>query len=192
MNTNFFLNFAKWYNGKKLSIVTTGAGVSLAQLVSVPGASSFFHSFYMPYETQESIDFIKTYCSDEASRNFAEKAVSPMAAENLYFASRSKKGSNVSIFDVAITAAITSSRWRRGDNKAFIYFQGVEENECWHLKLPKLTEDEHRNMFFDGLFEQRSKEDFIIASTVIRLISGFESKLLEEAITNGSLTKVNA
>lgn len=84
-------NFVEHYQGPKLAILATGGGMGLAQIASVPGASRVFHSFYCPYETKESVRFLRAnLVSKPEPDGFLASAVSQLAAEEFYEAMESK------------------------------------------------------------------------------------------------------
>jgi hypothetical protein len=135
---------------------------------------------------------------------FAKKAVSPDSVDELLMAlwTKNKVDGHTCIHNIAITASLTTTRYRRGDNQAYIAFfnQDTAESEIWHVKLPKLSEEEHAEMLnagkggpFEGhkLFEQRAMEDGIVTAAVLRLACGFQPKLLEQDKFDGTLTRVN-
>src|SRR5437899_529943 len=112
MDTGFngrLAEFVKTYEGGKLAIVVTGGGVSLGQIALVPGASKVLHSFYVPYETKESVEFIRRHYFSSAADEFAGKAVSSNSAYGLYAAlyTKNKAELHSGIHNIAITAALS-------------------------------------------------------------------------------------
>jgi hypothetical protein len=194
---HWLVDFVKNYDGNKLSIVATGGGVSLGLIALVPGASKVLHSFYCPYETRESIEFInKNY--PPATREgpaFSKKAVSPDSAEELFMAlwTKNKVDGHTCIHNIAVTAACSTTRYRRGENQAFIAFQNQDtlEDEIWQLKLSKAKSEAEHNLLVEtgGIYMLRALEDNMIARTAIRLAAGFEEKQLEQDKADGTLTR---
>jgi len=197
MNTKFLLDFVDWYeksNGCKLSIVATGGGMSLGQITSVPGSSSIFHSFYVPYATAETVEFIRKNYPIVKAESFEEKAVCSESAKNLFYAlwTKNKVDGHLHIHNIAVTAAITSTRWRRGDNKAFIFFENLTafRDECWYLKLPKLTEAEHNSKTREELMAVRNSEENLLAEVTLCLATQYESDTVKKLVENGTLTSI--
>lgn len=195
---DYLYRFVNEYDGAKVSILATGGGTALAQIASIPGASRVLHSFYCPYETAESVEFIRTYYPHtKQPEKFAAKAVCAESANNLYMAlwTKNKVFGHTEIDSIAITAAITAKRWRRGENRAYISFSNPKtfEHECWLLKLGKPSEQEHALLSMAnparGLGTVRMIEDCVISEYALRLATGFGAEDLKGVITNGTLTR---
>lgn len=189
--------FVQGYNrGRRLSILATGGGTPLASLAGVPGASRIFHSFYSPYDTQESVEFINRHypLARNKGKAYAEKSVCKESAEELYMAlwTKNKMYGHLHIDNIAITAACTTTRYRRGDNHAFIAFQDENlDHVVWHLKLNKLFDEEsHNKLSPKQLYGVRLGEDRLIATTALRLACDYEPETLEGMKTNGTLVCV--
>lgn len=186
-------NFVEHYQGPKLAILATGGGMGLAQIASVPGASRVFHSFYCPYETKESVRFLRAnLVSKPEPDGFLASAVSQLAAEEFYEAMESKyRDCNV----LVVTAACTSLNFRRGLNRAYIACLDKNTNKMvvWHLKLPKpiTSEAEHRIHTLESLCASRQTEDQLITDVALRLVVG-ASITMEEMIANGTLVRLGS
>ncbi len=185
-------NFVETYQGKKLAILATGGGMGLAQIASVPGASRVLHSFYCPYETEESVRFLQQWLPWNAEpTGFKASSVSQLAAEEFYSAMASKyRDCNV----LVVTAACTSRNYRRGLNRAYIACldKNTEQMVVWHLKLPKNinSEEVHRTRTLEDLYVVRQMEDELITDVALRLVSGF-ALTMEEMIANETLVRLN-
>lgn len=164
-------DFVQNYNGPKLAILATGGGMNLALVGTVPGASRVLHSFYCPYDTEETIQFLRAYHPSPTA--FQASAVSHAAALELYQAMSNKHPEqNV----VVVTAACTSSRWRRGENRAYIACKNSEGAvEVWHLKLPKATQEEYATLTPETIAAVREMEDKGIANTALALVGNMTS-----------------
>lgn len=188
-----FTRFVENYQGPKVAILATGGGMSLAKLGAIPGASRVLHSFYCPYETEESIRFLRAHhpAMDDQEHKFIfeTSAVSSGACMELYQAMAAKyPNANV----IAVTAACTSLRWRRGENRAYIACKGPDGVvEVWHLKLPKETQDEHAKFSADDILQIRGMQDQGIANAAVALINNM-TFLLEGLKADGILTLCNS
>jgi len=189
---DYLLDFVKTYQGSKLSIVATGGGVHLGNLAMVPGSSKVLHSFYCPYETQESVDFINRN-TPEAGHLFLKKAVSPVSAGVLYDALWTQNKQFPQVRNLAITASCTTTRYRRGDNQAYIAFQDAETQQVqvWHLKLPKLSEEEHNGFSAEDLYYLRLREDETIAGIALWLACSLEPEVIQAGVKDGFLSRVS-
>lgn len=178
--------FVQSYKGKKLAILATGGGVALGRLATVPGASGVLHNFYCPYATEETIRFVAAWHHGPSA--FRASAVSPGAAYELYEAMATKyPDANV----LVVTAALTSTRWRRGENRAYIACKNpMGVVEVWHLRLPKATEEEHKLFNFETLCRLREMEDEGITNVALHLVNNTTS-VLEGLMADGTLVCCN-
>jgi len=199
----YLLEFVQNYKGPKLAIVATGGGIQLGNIAMVPGGSNVLHSFYCPYETQESVNFIERNLPGRGQL-FLQKAVSADSAGLLYKGlcvqnAGFYNGQGVQnagfphVRNLAVTASCTTTRYRRGDNQAFIAFQNAETQqiEVWHLKLPKRSEEEHKNSSPEELYTLRLREDETIAGVALWLACGLEPQVLEVMREDGFLSRVD-
>lgn len=166
-----FTEFVQSYNGPKLAILATGGGMNLALVGTIPGASRVLHSFYCPYSTEETIQFLRA--NHPSPTAFQASAVSHAAALELYQAMSNKNPEqNVAV----VTAACTSSRWRRGENRAYIACKNNEGVvEVWHLKIPKATQEEYAKLTPETIAAVREMEDKGIANTALALVGNITS-----------------
>jgi nicotinamide mononucleotide (NMN) deamidase PncC len=179
-------HFVQNYNGPKIAILATGGGMNLARIATIPGASRVLHSFYCPYETEETLRFLRENHPTPAA--FQASAVSAGAARELYEAMANKYRNQAVL---VITAACTSSRWRRGENRAFIACKNSEGVvEVWHLKIPKATEAEYRSYTPEIIAQVRDLEDQGISNTALALLANI-THVLEGLKTDGALTLCN-
>jgi nicotinamide mononucleotide (NMN) deamidase PncC len=169
---------------RKLAILATGGGMSLANLATVPGSSKILECFYVPYSVEESTAFVLDNGQDASE---LKQAVSVNAAIALYNAMKTKYP-NCQI--LAITAACTSLRYRRGDNRAFIAFMDANrEMQVYRLNLEKLDEVEHSTMTLKELHGRRCFEDKVITDTALALIVDLKN-VLATMFECGTLTQV--
>ena len=174
------------YKGPKIGFVLSGGGIGVAQLATVIGASKLIHSITIPYSYNESKRFIlegwrrfeSNRSAIDASIEYAAHAVSERGAELLATA-----GSNIwgapqqddPCATIVCTAATTTSRYRQGDNHAWIgvvnpYRSGPGENKFFHLELSKLSEDDHRTAGAAYVAWKRRAEDREISDFIFNQV----------------------
>jgi len=144
------------YNGPKVGFVVSGGGASVANLALIPGVSKLLHEVKIPYSLEATESFISSIWESDRGR-YSNNAVSKESAFLLANAAKSYWGGDVGI--IGCTAAITTSRWRRGDNHAWICVikpnapdgaEGINrmadgKTEYFHLELSKLSEKDYAN-----------------------------------------------
>ena len=165
------------YSGPKLAIIVAGGGSGIARLCVIPGVSKVLYSMVCPYDTAATIKLIEQ--NGGVCRYFKHKAVSPEASWELARCWEVRGGKEVVV--IGITGAITTSRYRRGNNEAFISIGRGEINAQYHIKLGKLPEsiyEDHIIPWREGvIFRTREKEDELIAMTALNLATGISLPL---------------
>ncbi len=173
-NDEFYFEAVKEYeesDGPKVAFVVTGGGVDTAKLMQAVGASSMVEAFYIPYSAEESCRFIGSYLGRPIGESFKEKAVSAKSVSLLAQAAKIR-WPNCRI--VACSAALTTNRWRRGENHAYI---AVSEPDSPHIhmlhkKLPKKSEEDFERMEHYDKCLTRQAEDTQLSQTLLRLATG--------------------
>lgn len=189
----------------KLSILVAGGGVAIAELLKIPGASALVQGINFPYAVEETARFIDRNLGPDAGEEFRKKSVDGLAAVNLAGALRNH-GEKLNGFRnttyVAVTAAVTTDRYRRGDNSAHIaIYRAVplagflrtspHRLETYHLRLAKLKEEQYQDIpeYVQWLVQNtRNDEDRKIAKVALLLAETPDSDEIEEMISNGTLT----
>ena len=177
------------YTGPKIGFVLTGGGIGVAQLPMVIGASKLIHAIHIPYAFEETARFItEAYGEDGGlgqAMNYEARAVCEASA--LILASAAEKTwspkehlladvGHGSLGFVVCTAATTTSRWRRGDNHAWIGivkpgFTSLEERvSLHHLKLDKLTEEDYNKAGMGYVAWKRRDEDRRITEFILNQV----------------------
>lgn len=158
--------FVKKYSGPKLAITITGGGVSFAEIASIPGVSNILHSIYIPYSDKA----LKKYILQH-NLIIETSAVSEKRIYQLFNCSISE---NPNCLHIIISAALTTTRYRKGKNHAMIF---VAENKTdtdmdfCELELEKLDEPEYDFLIgIHGLETLRKKEDQQITYKVLELL----------------------
>lgn len=165
------------YTGPKVAFVLTGGGAGVAQLATVVGASKLLHAILIPYSHDESVKLISDALGALVGEEYREKAVSEKSARLLCLGGLKRwPGCRV----IACTAATTTSRWRRGENQAFVavgeFPMGTEGGMVikeYHLKLSKFSEEVY-NTISDTSDEivawKRRTEDSEITAFIFKLV----------------------
>jgi hypothetical protein len=180
---SFLAEFKKNYTGNKIAVVAAGGGVSVLDMVKLPGASQILHSFYAPYATEESVAFIKKHVNPVAALEFENKCVSAKSVNHLFAAEVNRLESNGlgNIKVVSITAALTTHRYRRGLNHAYI----STEKRNYYVKLPKLPDYMHdfrgdiAEFKLREVNRKRIEEDRLISRVALCLVADFNSEYVE-------------
>jgi nicotinamide mononucleotide (NMN) deamidase PncC len=167
---NIYERVVDKYNGPKISIMAAGAGMSLAQLQMIPGSSKLLHGMLFPY----SEDMLLQVLGGD-KRNYMVgpkgfKAVSPEVAEMMAIRARMLTRDREAV-GIGITGALTTSRYRRGDNGAYIAICGRINGEVktlvGYLEVPKSEESVYNSMTPEQIRNLRKTEDEFVASAVL-------------------------
>lgn len=164
------------YEGPKVAIVVTGGGQGIAQLSTIVGVSKLLHAILIPYSYDESVKLIGEALGPAVGEEYRERAVCEKSARLLCLGGMKRwAGCRV----IACTAATTTSRWRRGENQAYIAVGEFRPGEDpamvmteHHLKLSKLTEKEYHAAGADYIAWKRRQEDREVTNFILDLIFG--------------------
>lgn len=187
--------FRARYAGPPLTLVIAGGGVHAALLGAVPGSSRFLNSVHVLWSQAALRDWL---ARDAPPRQVVrdESLCSAQAARAMVRAARIAPADGLV---VAATAALTTDRPRRGDNRAFI---STSRGETYLLNLPRLTEQQHvaaltaaRQAAPHGpagsgaahlgdIDTRRAEEDELLASCVLAIAA--EQPVLKPALPPGA------
>lgn len=187
-----FVNTERIYK-PQINVIAAGGGVSLAQLLMVPGSSAYVGGMEFPYEQSVVTELLDSH-SSKFAKAYAEKAVSAEVACGLAEIAKRKSPMNVGI---GITAALTTNRYRRGDNHAYICMSTADYNieRIVHVKFEKLPETLHaddRQVWRDAyIHDKRITEDRTIAMLALALAFGFEVEHYHTMKNSGMLEEVD-
>ncbi len=157
------------YNGPKIGFVISGGGCAgVASLGKIPGASKVIYNIAIPYSYEAAKEFITTAWVQTEEEYNVYNSVSKISSISLAAAACEYWGNNIKI--IACTAAITTNRFRKGNNHAWvsiidpgIKFKSmgsvIDSNRLttYHFKLDKLSETEHGNA--DGYIDWKRRDD---------------------------------
>jgi nicotinamide mononucleotide (NMN) deamidase PncC len=188
----FLARFVQQYeNQKKIVAVICGGGVSFSRIAMTPGSSKILDAIWMPYSEEETISWLEN--RNMESTAFQNAAVGGWAAKELWdaldYIHKEKS------LKLSITAALTTNRPRKGDNRAYI---GVEREfntgAIYKLSFDKLPEEIYTDSIVpwaeQKIFNKRKQEDEMVAMVAVKLLTGFEKETLQELYDNGQLEKV--
>lgn len=178
--------FVRDYDGPQISVLAAGAAISVIDVTKIPGSSRVLYGFHAPYATEATCEFINTNFCGESAHNFKLKCVSETAAFDLLLSLEryNKKHGEWNLCNVAVTGAVTTNRYRRGNNHSFIAFRNKEMLvEVWHHNLMKLpeeffTEDNKKsNADWDNrVIKQRVEDDENFSVMALALGTGFNTE----------------
>jgi hypothetical protein len=192
---NRILNLLPTYSGHKLSMLVTGGGFGLAEIGMLPGVSALLSSLYSPYSVEESTMFVERHSGWPTAGRFKAKMVSKDASvilcEALAWKNLTLKVP--STINIALTASLTTSRYRKGKNEAFISILLPKDEEfikTWHLSFPKLSEEAHGRLTVAEVCAIRAREEEVIALVALVLALNLEGIDLENEIGNAKLERL--
>lgn len=169
-------------NQPPIAFMITGGGFSLVDIGKVPGASSVLSSVYIPYGMADSEGFAHDALEDGEVNPLSDgsiKFVGPEATE-LYSLALKNTCQHNSVIQIVINASLTTNRWRRGDNEAYIWIRGYGGKGSltkFHYKMKKLSEEEYDKLSSYDIRQIRLEEDIRIAQAVMGLISIEENRV---------------
>ena len=142
----------------KIVLSVSGAGSkALSWLLEVPGASNSILEANVPYSEKSMSSFLGSN-----PENSVSNPTSLMMAETAYRRGVKLRSSNDKVIGVACTAAITTSRKRKGENQAFISFWSDTVRNTVHIKFikEKLTRKEEEELVSQSIIEFLHEEIF--------------------------------
>lgn len=173
------------YQGPKLSMMVAGAGVTLAQLQTIPGSSRILHGILLPYSEDMLLKILSGDRKDSYEKSDKFKAVSAEVAEMMALRARllTKDRSAVGI---GITGALTTNRYRKGENGGYIavcYNKGGEvKTFSTKFSLPKLDEAVYNQLDIDEISGIRESEDQQVAELVCNALLGKNRELYGQSL----------
>lgn len=178
--------FRKMYNGPRIAFLISGGGYSCLNFRQLPGASRILDQAVEPYSSNSFADFLNSNLDvnlyDDNSR-FCDESIldeAVYALENYV--------NNSEVLCVVVTSALTTDRFRRGDNRALIAFS---DGRRFRLSLPKLEEQFHNYLTQNNqsiLDKIRLEEDNILGQVVLSLIMNDPSFM--PSLNNGSSLEI--
>lgn len=178
---------AGYQQSRKIAIVVAGGGASMSHLALVPGSSKVLDAMHVLYSEPSTVAFIRSAGYSIAAPD-EYKMVSPYIANALFLAgAHHYRNSGI----ISVTSALTTNRYRRGDNHAIIR---TSNSVCHELKFDKLPESVYTDPVIPWRDQQialkRQKEDELISEVALKLGTGFEAGSLERLYSNGTLRRL--
>jgi hypothetical protein len=167
MNHEIFQYFVARYRGKPLlRIVATGGGASLASLAMVPGASRVLDRLSIPYSLEAASHAIGKNGEPHGYKSVSDSMV------RAYGKAMEAEGGQ-SMMRVAVSAALTTDRHRRGAREAYVFFGDSRSESVFHLEFAPVSPQQHEMWMNQGkLAALRAFEDQTIAMFVLRHLLG--------------------
>jgi len=121
-------------SGFKACLVVSGGGSgAIAALLGHPGASRFVFEAQIPYSPEAMFDYLgeklEQACSPEAAKTMAQRAFE----RALIFSMSS--GNTLPILGIACTAALQTTRERKGDDRVFVCIKSRKEEVMREVSL---------------------------------------------------------
>lgn len=171
-NTDFDMTkFVTQYEGPKLSLLFTGLGADAAQIVAIAGASRVVYDIQIPY-------------AREAVEAITGPLDAPSVSKEQVLALHARTCPQ-GVRKVTVTGAITSTRYRRGENHAYIAIDSTDGGpvRTWHMSLRKMDEKYHERPLVVN--SARRCDDAMICEVAFNLLMGQHPDW-----TEGSLVEV--
>lgn len=155
------------YTGPKIHFVGIGGAVSFAQILSIPGSSKIIKSVLLPYDA----DAVSDICF-EGYPFSPEKWVSQETVQRISESMTSETlNPEKPYLLVVCSAALTTNRWRKGDNHAHVCIRKSDGSPKFHhFKLLKLDEDIYNDMNAEDIAFQRRNEDKQLVNYIVNEI----------------------
>lgn len=152
------------YNDVSVSFTVTGAAASLALIGCISGGSKMLFDHIMPYDP----DAAETFNMPDYKLH---PAVDSAVAIGFVHAAKIRNNDRQDIKYVGITGALTTNRWRKGEDHAYVYIDDHKCTRVYHLKFSKLTEEEWNTLNDKGLIPNyRLWQDLMISDWVLQMI----------------------
>ena len=121
-------------SGHKAAICVSGGGTGAVHaLLSHPGASRFVLEAQIPYSPPAMFDYLgeklDAYCSEDAAMRMAERAYERAMIFTL------RDGGGLPILGIACTAALQTTRERKGADRAFFCIKSRKREAVHKLEL---------------------------------------------------------
>lgn len=160
--------FRENYKGLPLAFFIAGGGFSCLDFRRYPGSSKMYHTAVEPYN-EDTVNFLNKFAdagiADPHNFNFVNPEGTLQALEAL-----ENYCDNSGLAYVVVNSALTTDRWRRGDNRAYI---ALSNGDIFIFKLSKLDEDSYRILSEKNpraIDEYRRREDDKVGQVVLSIL----------------------
>jgi len=164
-------------DGQLISAMITGGGFTFGDIGKLPGASSVLNDIFIPYNQSKTIQFAQQALPQGMENPLAKGEigfVGPVATElylNALINANAIASPDARL--LVINASITTTRYRRGVNEAWIWIFNPKTNEKRRiqLSLSKANEEDHAKITSQGFLSYfRGIEDAKIAMAAIAVL----------------------
>ena len=157
------------YVGPKIAFLTLGGGYSCLDFRKMTGSSKFYYGSIDLYDQNFVVGFITKYSKNrtfDLNQSIVSEETTMQLIESmiLFYDNRD-------LLYVVVNSALTTDRYRKGENKAFvaIYNNKSSEHQIYKISLNKDSEKDH-SLYKDYLDIHRSIEDRKVGQSVLSLI----------------------
>lgn len=176
MNTSLVKQFLNIYQGPKLSVLITGGGISFTDILKYPGGSDIIESVDIPYGYDSALGFLQKYYDPD--HNYDKIKWCSVETTKAYLEALAKRDAHKNVAFLVINASLTTWRYRKGNNQAYIGVAMPIKKAIYSVILPKLPEDTHNHCTNSlmGVVKQcvaakRYDEDQLIAQYAMSYLS---------------------
>jgi hypothetical protein len=163
--------FRSEYAGPSAYFFITGGGHSCLDFRRYPGASRILRGAYEPYVSEEIAHFMNEYgpsgdLIDPSNFSFCTEQMTVDALQALSTFVADSTGSLL----VVVNSALTTNRWRRGDNRSWI---ATSRGNLFRLNLNKIDEQNYNALtsanplLIDSI---RESEDMRVGQVVLAIV----------------------
>lgn len=158
--------FIQNWNGPKIRIVTAGCGASLSNLLIVPGASRVIDKIYNLYSEESVLEHLRCDSLPKGTSYVSEWVSKRLCLEEAPYHLIDD------IISVSVTGALTTNRYRKGNNEAYVTIGNLKRNaKTFHCQLSKLTEQEYNSFTPDLILQRRKLEDLQVSNFVLEKLT---------------------
>lgn len=175
------IDLVKFYKEDPIVIITSGAGIGLSNVLRIPGSSNVIH------------ECTNLYSVTSLSRtSLIYKFVSVEQVKELHYLIF-KQGIYNDPNDrcLSIVGALTTNRWRKGPNHAYIMYGTINDYRIYHVELPKLSEEEYNKLSPDDIIQLRQKEDDQVCYAALWILMNPKLFNYSQEIEGIKITDVN-
>jgi len=164
-------------DGQRISAMITGGGFAFGDIGKLPGASGVLNDIFIPYNQSKTIQFAQQALPQGTDNPLATGQIAFVgpAATELYLKALINANAITSPDArlLVINASITTTRYRRGVNEAWIWMINpkTSEERRVQLSLSKANEEDYAKIANQGLLSHfREIEDAKIAMAAIAVL----------------------
>lgn len=175
----------------------------LSPVLMRPGCSSFLGAIYLLYDYDQITDFYKGALTNYPEPQKGETVCSVNGTRRLMdgLLLRDPQLINVYHMNVAINAALTTNRYRKGNNRFYVCVSrpwivgqdkpGTQKSWTFEFELEKLDERFHTTFFNEaGILGHRMKEEQVVTEVALSLAHNGLSEIARIKTLFPCITKI--